>query len=297
MSHATASSEKVLQKRHGQVLLITINNPPVNALGAEVRRGLSAAIEAAEADAQVKAVLLVGEGRNFIGGADIKEFGQPPQLPTLPEICNRLEACRKPVIAAIQGAALGGGLEIALATHYRLAVEGAKLGFPEVTLGLIPGAGGTQRAPRVMGVASALDLMLSGRHIGAQEALDYGLVDRLAKGDVVEAGLAYTEELLASGAQVRRTRDMDAPHKQGDTALAVFDYLKAETAKKTRGLFSPMKIIEAVQAGLDLPFAAGLQKERELFAQCLASPQRGALIHAFFAERETAKAPEMRSAA
>jgi 3-hydroxyacyl-CoA dehydrogenase len=164
-------------------LVVTIDNPPVNALGVDVRRGLLEAIEAADADPAIKAVVLAGAGRNFLGGADIREFGKPPQAPALPDVCNRIEACAKPVVAAIHGAALGGGLEVALGAHYRVALGSAKLGLPEVLLGLLPGAGGTQRTPRLIGAKAALELMLSGRHIGAQEAAKLGLVDRVVEGD------------------------------------------------------------------------------------------------------------------
>jgi 3-hydroxyacyl-CoA dehydrogenase len=157
------ASPAVTTELHGQVLVVTVNNPPVNALGVAVRQGLFAAIEQAEADADAKAVLLVSEGKTFIAGADIREFGKPPVPPSLPEVCNRIEACTKPVVAALHGAALGGGLEVALGAHYRLALPAVKLGLPEVDLGLMPGAGGTQRAPRLMGVKAATEFMLSGK--------------------------------------------------------------------------------------------------------------------------------------
>jgi 3-hydroxyacyl-CoA dehydrogenase len=268
----------------------------VNALGVEARRGLVDAIEAAEADPAVALVLLIGAGRNFIAGADIREFGKPPLPPSVPEVCNRIEASRKPVVAAIHGAALGGGLEVALAAHYRLAVAGAKLGLPEVQLGLLPGAGGTQRAPRLIGMKAALDLMLSGRHVSAKEALSLGLIDRLgASDDTLAEGLAYAQELLAQRASARRTRDA-AALADGDAARAALDAARAETAKKSRGLFSPLKIIEAAQAALEQPFDAGLALERQLFRQCIDSPQRAGLVHAFFAEREVWKAPETKAA-
>ena len=292
-----AASTVVNTSRLGGVLLVTIDNPPVNALGVDVRRGLLAAAEEADADASVTAMLIVGAGRAFIAGADIREFGKPPMVPSLPEVCNRIEACGKPVVAAIHGAALGGGLEVALSAHYRLAMPDAKLGLPEVQLGLLPGSGGTQRAPRLMGVKPAVEMMLSGRHLGAKEALAAGLIDRVGEGaDAQTAGLAYVSELLASGAGVRRTRDANAALADKAASQAALDALKAETAKKTRGLFSPLKIIEAVQAGLDLPFDEALKLERQLFLQCIDSPQRAGLIHAFFAEREVVKAPETRNA-
>lgn len=294
---SSASTASVVQTRlDGEVLVVTVNNPPVNALGQAVRAGLLAAVEQAAADAAVKALLIVGEGKAFIAGADIREFGKPAMPPSLPEVCNAIEASGKLVVAAIHGAALGGGLEIALSAHYRLALPKAQLGLPEVNLGLLPGAGGTQRAPRVMGVKAATELMLSGKHLNAKAAAAAGLVDKLVEGDdALAAGLAYTRELLAAGGAVRRTRDIEIADKMA--ALADLEALAIETAKKARGLFSPMKIIECAKAAVELPFEQGLTKERELFLQCLESPQRQGLIHAFFAEREVSKIPEAKAAA
>ncbi len=291
-----ALPEVVKTERRDSVLVVTIANPPVNALGVDVRRGLVAAINAAESDGAVAAVLIVGAGRNFIAGADIREFGKPPQLPSLPEVCQRIENCSKPVLAAIHGAALGGGLEIALSAHYRLAVASARLGLPEVQLGLLPGAGGTQRAPRLIGAKAALDLILSGRHAAPKEALALGLIDRLGEGtDALPEGLAYAQELVDAKAPVRRTRDAAALAER-DAQCAALEAARADTTKKSRGLFSPMKIIEAVEAALTQPFDEGMALERQLFLQCLASPQRAGLIHAFFAEREVLKAPETKAA-
>ncbi len=296
MAVAAPSTSLVNPSRQGDLLVVTIDNPPVNALGVDVRRGLAAAIGAAESDAGVKAVLIVGAGRNFIAGADIREFGQTPQPPSLPEVCAAIENCSKPVVAAIHGAALGGGLEVALAAHYRLAVPSAKLGLPEVALGLLPGSGGTQRAPRLIGAKAALELILSGRHVGAKEALSLGLVDRLAEGsDALAAGLAYAEKLVAAKAPVRRTRDAQGL-ADAEASRAALEAARADTARKSRGLFSPMKIIEAVEAALTKPFDEGMKIERQLFLQCIDSPQRAGLIHAFFAEREVLKAPETKAA-
>ncbi|MFM0177238.1 3-hydroxyacyl-CoA dehydrogenase NAD-binding domain-containing protein [Paraburkholderia aspalathi] len=288
------SADVVTRELRGKVLLVTIDHAPVNALSADVRRGLLAAIEAADADKAVEAVLIVGAGRNFIAGADIREFGKPPVPPSLPDVCNRIEACSKPVVAAIHGAALGGGLEVALAAHYRLAVNGAKLGLPEVQLGLLPGAGGTQRTPRLIGAQAALDLILSGRHASAKEALALGLIDRFGSSDdILAEGLAYAQELLAAHAPVRRTRDAAALSDRA-ASLAAVTAARAETAKKSRGLFSPLKIVDAVEAAIEQPFEEGLRLERKLFLECIDSPQRASLIHAFFAEREVLKAPETR---
>lgn len=284
--------------RHGSVLVATIANPPVNALNATLRAGLIAAVQAAEDDTSVALLLLVGAGRGFIAGADIREFGKPPVAPFLPDVCQRIEQCSKPVVAAIHGAALGGGLEVALAAHYRLALAGASLGLPEVNLGLLPGAGGTQRATRLMGVAPALDLMLSGKPLDAAQALAAGLVDRVADGlDAQAAGLAYAAELLEQSAGVRRTRDAHGALADTDAAREALEARRTEVAKKSRGLFSPLRIVDAVEAAITLPFEAGMARERELFLQCLDSPQRAGLVHAFFAERAVAKTPEAAQAA
>ncbi|MGY6269365.1 3-hydroxyacyl-CoA dehydrogenase NAD-binding domain-containing protein [Achromobacter denitrificans] len=293
----SASTGAALARRYEDVLVVAIDHPPVNALSTAVRAGLAAAIDEAQADPQVRAVVLVGAGKNFIAGADIREFGKPPQPPSLPDVCNRIESSVKPVVAVVHGAALGGGLEVALASHYRVALPGAKLGLPEVNLGLLPGAGGTQRAPRLMGAQAALDLMLSGKHLSADDALKAGLVDVLSReNSPQDAGLAYARQLLASGAGPRRTRDASAALADKPAALAALDAAAERVAKTSRGLFSPARIVEAVRAAIELPFEEGLAKERALFLQCLESPQRAGLVHAFFAERETAKIPELKQA-
>ncbi|MDA8453866.1 3-hydroxyacyl-CoA dehydrogenase NAD-binding domain-containing protein [Acidovorax sp. GBBC 3334] len=296
MASEAAMASPVQFHEQGNVLVIRIDNPPVNALGAAVRQGLVAAVERAEAQSGVQAVLIVGAGKAFIAGADIREFGKPAVLPSLPEVCERIESCSKPVVAAIHGAALGGGLEVALSAHYRLALPAARLGLPEVNLGLLPGAGGTQRAPRLMGARAAAELMLSGQLLDARAALAAGLIDRCGEGsDPTAAGLAYAQELLAAQAPARRTRDRAIAEPAA--ALADLDALAAETAKKSRGLVSPQKIVECVRNAVELPFAEGMQRERAAFMECLASPQRAGLVHAFFAEREVAKVPEARAAA
>ncbi len=298
-STAAGETPPVHLAREGAILVVTIDNPPVNALGVAVRRGLMSAIEEGEADAGVAAILVTGAGRNFIGGADIREFGKPPQSPLLTELCNRIEACNKPVLAAIHGAALGGGLEVALAAHYRVALSNARLGLPEVQLGLLPGAGGTQRTPRLIGAQAALEMMLSGRHLSAKEALSLGLVDQLAEGDSADqaraAGLRELQALLETHAPVRRSRDGKGLADTAATQAAIAA-ARAEAGKKSRGLFSPHKIIDAVEAATNLTFEEGLALERQFFLQCLDSPQRAGLIHAFFAEREVQKAPETRNA-
>ncbi|MBP6612796.1 MAG: enoyl-CoA hydratase/isomerase family protein [Aquabacterium sp.] len=292
---STAAAPVVQTTVSDHIALVTLANPPVNALSAAVRQGLQQAITALSGNADVHAIVITGSGANFIAGADIREFGLPPQEPSLPDVCLQIEAADKLVIAAIHGAALGGGLEIALAAHYRVAVETAKLGLPEVALGLLPGAGGTQRTPRLIGAQAALDLMLSGRHAGAKEALRMGLIDHIAtSNDIAAEGVAYARSLLADGAPVRRSGEQTAALADRTAQQAALDAARADVAKK-KGLFSPAKIVDCVQAALDQPFAQGLATERELFVQCLNSPQRAGLVHAFFAEREVTKSPETQS--
>ena len=285
----------VVQTIRGAVSLIRIDNPPVNALGFAVRQGLLQALDSAEADVDVRAVLIVGAGKAFIGGADIREFGKTPLFPFLPQVCDRIEASDKIVVAAIHGPALGGGLEVALAAHYRVALRSARLGLPEVQLGLLPGAGGAQRAPRLMGAKAAAELMLGGQPLSAHDALAAGLIDRVANvDDAEEAGVAYVEELIAQCARPRRTRDIEIADKAA--AKSTLDALEADTAKKSRGLFSSLKIVECVRAAVELPFEQGIARERELFLECMDSPQRAGLIHAFFAERDVVKIPEAAAA-
>src|SRR5690349_18508360 len=231
-------------QRHGDVLIITSNNPPVNALGTAVRQGLVAAIEEAEADEAIKAVVIRCEGQTFFAGADISEFGKPPVMPWLPVVVDTIENCSKPVVAAIHGTALGGGLEVALACHYRVADKGAKLGTPEVKLGLLPGAGGTQRLPRVAGVRKALEMTSSGNPIGAREAFDCGLVDRLVEGELIPHAVGYAEE-------VRDVRPLPKSSERQDRIAgadpAIFEEFTKENAKRFRGFEAPLKNIEAVR--------------------------------------------------
>jgi len=285
-------AEFVRLQRHGAIALIIVDNPPVNALSQPVRQGLQQAFQAADADPAVQAVALVCEGNTFIAGADIKEFGKPPQSPSLPEVIEVIEGARKPSVAVIHGTALGGGLEVALGCHYRVARKDAKVGLPEVKLGLLPGAGGTQRLPRLAGVAKALDMIVSGQPIGAAEALEHHIVDELFEGDLVEAGLAYAQRLIDEGRGPRRTGEQTAGLEGADNAELIAAK-HAEVAKRMRGLFSPLRCIAAVEAATKLPLAEGLKRERELFAECLQSPQRAALVHSFFAERQAGKIADL----
>ncbi len=281
-------SEVVRLERRGDIALITVNNPPVNALGVAVRAGLQQAFERAEADAEVRAVVLLCEGTTFIAGADIKEFGKPPLSPSLPEVIEIIEGGSKPSVAVIHGTALGGGLEVALGCHYRIARPDAKVGLPEVKLGLLPGAGGTQRLPRLAGVAKALDMIVSGQPIGAAEAVEHRIVDELFEGDLVEAGLAYARRMVEEGRAPRRSGEQTVGLEGADNAELIAAK-HAEVAKRMPGLFSPLRCVAAVEAATKLPLAEGLKRERELFVECLQSPQRAALVHAFFSERQAGK--------
>ncbi len=287
-------SDAVRLERQGEIALITVNNPPVNALGQAVREGLLRAFQSAEADAQIRAVVLVCEGSTFIAGADIKEFGKPPQAPSLPEVIEVIEGCSKPSVAVIHGTALGGGLEVALGCHYRIARQDAKVGLPEVKLGLLPGAGGTQRLPRLAGVAKALDMIVSGTPIGAAEAVEHNIVDELFDGELAEAGISFAHRLLNADRGPRRSGEQ-AFGQEGADNEALIRAKHAEVAKRMPGLFSPLRCIAAVEAATQLPLAEGLKRERELFAECLNSPQRGALVHSFFAERQAGKINDLPS--
>ena len=272
--------------RHHDILVVTSNNPPVNALGAAVRQGLIAAIEQAEGDDAIKAVVIRCEGQTFFAGADITEFGKPPVMPWLPEVVDRIENCSKPVVAAIHGTALGGGLEIALGCHYRVAVPSAKLGVPEVKLGLLPGAGGTQRLPRVAGVLKALEMVTGGGMIGAKEAHDIGLVDRLIEGDLQQHAVAYAE-------QVKEIRPLPKSSERQDkvdgTDPSVFADFRKANARKFRGFDAPEANIKAVEAAVAKPYADGVIDERKLFMELMSGKQARAQQYFFFAERKAAK--------
>ena len=279
-------SDAIEYALEGEIAVLTAQNPPVNALGQAVRIGLMEAMDRAEADG-AKAVLIVGGGRTFFAGADIREFGKPPLEPYLPDVCNRIEASPLLVVSSIHGTALGGGLEVALATHYRIAVPSAKVGLPEVLLGVLPGAGGTQRLPRVAGLDAALDIITTGRHLPANEALELGVVDRVEDGDPREVGLAYARELLEQGAPRRPVNEMP-PAKAAD-----FDAIYEQVLKKGRGQISPAVAVRAVQASVEMPFFEGLARERALFRELMETDQRQGLIHAFFSERAVSKLPEL----
>ena len=272
--------------RHGDVLVVTSNNPPVNALGAATRPCRTAAIEEAEGDDAIKAVVIRCEGQTFFAGADITEFGKPPVMPWLPSVVDTIENCSKPVVAAIHGTALGGGLEVALGCHYRVAVRDAKLGVPEVKLGLLPGAGGTQRLPRVAGVQKALEMVTSGAMISAKDAVDVGLVDRIVEGELLQHAVAFAEE-------VRDIRPLpkssERQEKVSNVEPSIFDDFRKANARKFRGFEAPEANIKAVEAAVAKPYAEGVIDERNLFMGLMSGVQSRAQQYFFFAERKAAK--------
>ena len=276
----------VTLEQHGKVAVITLDNPPVNALSASARKGLQDAFREANAGS-AGAIVLICAGRTFIAGADISEFGKTPADPWLPELVADIEASKVPAIAAIHGTALGGGLETAMACHYRIADPGAKLGLPEVTLGLLPGAGGTQRAPCLIGVEAALDLMISGKPIGAQQALEAGLIDRLSDGDLRSAALAWAQELIDTGAGPRRSSEL--PVKSDHLLADFFASTRDAVASKTRGLPAPQRLIDCVEAATKMDYADAVELERKCFMELMDSPESAGLRHVFFAERQASK--------
>lgn len=284
-----AQGEVVLAHREGAVLELIIDHPSANALSHAVRTGLVAGIDRAKADASITAVVIRALGRSFSAGADLAELGKPSLAPSLSEVCNRIEACPKWVVAALHGSVLGGGLELALAAHLRLSVAEARLGFPEVGLGLLPGAGGTQRLPRLIGAEAALALMLSGRAIPAAEALAIGLLDRVVAQDCAAAALAMAQAAALAGApiptRVRRDGMRDPVAYQAMVRAA-----RAELGANR--LPGPVRIIDCVEAAQLLPFAQGLAFERTAYEELAALPQAAALCHAFLAERHLARMPE-----
>jgi 3-hydroxyacyl-CoA dehydrogenase len=280
----------ITTRKHGDILIVVSNNPPVNALGHAVREGLVAAIGQADGDDAVKAVVIICQGQTFFAGADISEFGTPKSFapPMLPQVVDIIEHCTKPVVAAIHGTAFGGGLEVALASHYRVAVPSAKLGVPEVKLGLLPGAGGTQRLPRVAGVAKALEMAATGNPIGAREAYEIGLVDRLIEGDLEQHAVAFAEEVR----QVRPIPKSSARDDKLAEARAnpgLFDSFRKANARKFRGFDAPEYNIRAIEEAVAKPYAEGVQEERRLFMELMSGTQARAQQYFFFAERRAAK--------
>jgi 3-hydroxyacyl-CoA dehydrogenase len=288
-------TELVLSTKHDDVLMVAVNNPPVNALSPGVPEGIADAIAAAEKDDSIRAIVILGAGRTFIAGADIKELEQAASghgsAPKLHGLLQQIEDCAKPVVMAIHGTALGGGLEVAMAGHYRLASPDAQVGQPEVNLGIIPGAEGTQRLPRLVGVPRAVDLCVSGKPIKAAEALQLGLIDGVIEGDLAAGAVAFAREKADGGGPHRKTRERN--EKLGSPAenVPVFAAGREQARKTRRNMIAPLAAVDALEAAVALPFEAGCRKEREIITGLLASDQCRALIHAFFAERAVTKIP------
>jgi len=276
------------------IAIITINNPPVNALGHAVRDGIVQAMQKADADASVKAVVLICEGRTFHAGADITEFGKPPKSPWLPEVVDEIENVSKPVVAAIHGTALGGGLEVALGCHYRVAVPSAKCGLPEVHLGLLPGASGTQRLPRVVGPEQALAMVTSGAHIDAKTANAFGLIDEIVpEGTLRASAIAFARKVVAEQRPIKKVRDMNDKVEAARGKPEIFADFRKANARKFRGFLAPEYNIRAIEAAVNLPFDEGMKVERTFFKELMDGVQSAAQRYAFFAEREVWKIPDV----
>jgi len=278
-------------EKRGEVGIIWINNPPVNAISVGVRRAIIDGVGKLAEDPGIKAGVLACEGRTFMAGADITEFGKPPLSPSLHEAIDVIENCAKPIVAAIHGTALGGGLETALACHYRVAVASAKVGLPEVKLGILPGAGGTQRLPRLIGIESALGIIVSGEPVPAPQAAKAGVIDEIVAGDLLEGAVAYTRQLIAQKAAPRKVRDLQVD--AANLAPDFFDAARERIAKEKKNLFAPQRIVDALEAAATLPFERGMARERELFLECLSNSQAKALQYVFFAERKAGNVPNL----
>ncbi|HJZ94179.1 MAG TPA: enoyl-CoA hydratase-related protein, partial [Gemmataceae bacterium] len=288
-------SDLVTLTRDGDVGIVTLNNPPVNALSPGVLDGLIAALKALRAEDAVKGIVLNGSGKMFCGGADINEFGKLTSGKKSLDVgfgvlLSELEDSPKPVVCAIHGTAFGGGLEMAMACHYRVATPDAQVGQPEVKIGLIPGAGGSQRLPRLAGVAKAAEMCAGGEPIRATDALAAGILDKLIEGDLVTGAATFAREVAAKGPP-RKTCDLTAKLGSPAANAPILAVVRDQVKKKARGLIAPFKAVDAIEAALTLPFAEGMKREAELFRECLFSDQSKALIHVFFAEREVAKVP------
>ncbi len=278
-----------------EIALIEISNPPVNAISAAVRVGLLETIENLSLNEKIKAIVITAPERTFLAGADIKEFGKKVDAPILGKICDKIESLNKIVVASLHGTPLGGGLEVAMSAHYRIATPNTKVGLPEVLLGILPGAGGTQRLPRLCGVDMALDMMLTGKHVPAKEALSSGIIDEIAENNnTIDNGIEYAKKLVKEGFRPRPTSQIQNKISDTEETSELILKFKDTASKKYKNLFSPHAIIRSVEEGLKLDFAEAILNERKLFEECIESPQRQGLIHSFFAERANTKIPELK---
>jgi 3-hydroxyacyl-CoA dehydrogenase len=288
-------SDQVRITKDNEIAIVTIDNPPVNAISPAVQAGIAEAIDQINGDSSIEAAVLIGAGRTFIAGADINEFvkmtsGKVPRSNFLPTLL-KMEDCRVPIVVAIHGTALGGGLEVAMACHYRVASPDARVGQPEVNLGIIPGAAGTQRLPRLAGIAKAVDMCTTGKPIKAAEALEAGIVDKLIEGDLLAGAVAFARSV--EGKPGPKTRERTGKLGSSAENAAIFAAARESVRKKQRGLTAPLAAIDAIEATTKMPFEKGCAEEARLFDQCLYSEQSKALIHVFFAEREVAKIPDV----
>ncbi|MEQ8283341.1 MAG: 3-hydroxyacyl-CoA dehydrogenase NAD-binding domain-containing protein [Parvibaculum sp.] len=281
-------------EKEGEIAVLTLNSPPVNALSGPVREGINNGIKQAIDDADVKAIVLICEGRTFIAGADITEFGKAPSGPSLFDALAMIEHGPKPVVAAIHGTALGGGLEVALTCHYRVAVPSAKCGLPEVNLGLLPGAGGTQRLPRIVGPEKALEMVTSGQHVGAKKCLEIGLVDELAEeGKLREGAVAFGKKIVAEKRPLKKVRDLNDKVEAARGRPEIFSEFRKANARKFRGFLAPEYNIQCIEAAVNLPFDEGIKVEQKLFRELVTGTQSAAQRHVFFAERQVWKLPDV----
>lgn len=291
----TAINEVTDLRIEGDVAIVTLNSPPVNALSANVRTGLLEGVTAAEANADARSIVLICEGRTFIAGADITEFGgKGPAGASLTDVQSAMQNASKPVIAAIHGTALGGGLEVALCAHFRVAVPSARCGLPEVNLGLLPGAGGTQRLPRIVGVETALEMMTSGRHVPATESLELGLIDELAEeGALLEGAIAFAHKVVEEGRPLRKVDESNEKVEAARGKPEIFEKFRAGIARKARGFLAPEYNVRCIEAAVNEPFAEGLKTEGRLFMELMTGEQSAAQRYSFFAEREVWKIPDV----
>ena len=281
-------------ENHSNIAVLTLNSPPVNALSANVREGLHDGVKSAIADTGVDAIVIICEGRTFIAGADITEFGQAPKGPSLYDVQDMIENSTKPVVAAIHGTALGGGLEVALTCHYRIAVPSAKCGLPEVNLGLLPGAGGTQRLPRIVGAAKALVMMTSGEHVPADQCLSMGLVDEMAdEGKLLEGAVSFAETIVSEKRPLVKVRDAEDKISADKGNDALFADFRKSIARKTRGFLAPEYNIQCIEAAVNKPFDEGIKVEQELFMKLMTGTQSAAQRYMFFAQRQVTKIPDI----
>lgn len=290
----TAINDVTTLETVGEVAVLTLNSPPVNALSAPVREGINNGIKQAMENDAVKAIVLICEGKTFIAGADITEFGKAPKGPSLFDALNMIEFASKPVVAAIHGTALGGGLEVALTCHYRVAVPSAKCGLPEVNLGLLPGAGGTQRLPRIVGPEKALEMVTSGSHVGAKKCLEMGLVDELTEeGKLRDGAIAFAKKIVAEKRPLKRVRDLSEKVEAARGKPEIFSEFRKANARKFRGFLAPEYNIQCIEAAVNLPFEEGIKVEQKLFRELVTGTQSAAQRHVFFAERQVWKLPDV----